>query len=101
MKLSASPSTPDMLAMSEEEQVFLSALCEELTTMLEDAERAMAEKFDAQMFDVDEASALWSLLPSKVRTAIKRGGSKPTSACPECHAIGTHTRHCSTGGRFA
>lgn len=62
-------------AMSEEEQEFLKALAVELIEMLENAERAMAKKYADQLFDTEEGLAFWSLLPSKVRTAIKRGGA--------------------------
>lgn len=62
-------------AMSDEEQVFLLLLAEELIEMLESAERAMAKKYADQLFDTEEGLAFWSLLPSKVRTAIKRGGT--------------------------
>ncbi len=60
-------------AMSEEEQAFLQALAAELIGMLECCELALATKYAAQMFDIDEGLAFWSLLPAKVRTAIKRG----------------------------
>jgi len=73
MKLTDTPCTPEFLSQSEEEQVFLRALAEEFIQQLEDCERAMAVKFDAQHFDLEEGNALWSLLPAKVRTAIKRG----------------------------
>ena len=58
---------------SEEEEAFLQALAVELIGMLEACERDMSDKFDAQLFDLDEGNACWSLLPAKVRTAIKRG----------------------------
>lgn len=73
MRLSAPPTAPDFIAQSEEEQAFLLSLATELIQQLEDCERAMAAKFDAQHFDLEEGNALWSLLPAKVRTAIKRG----------------------------
>ena len=62
-------------AMSEEEQAFLQTAANELIEMLESAEKAMAAKYAGQRFDLEEQLAVWSLLPSKVRTAIKRGGS--------------------------
>ena len=61
-------------SMSEEEQEFLTTLAGELITALEDCERALTAKVTAQLFDHEEYLALWSLLPAKVRTAIKRGG---------------------------
>lgn len=57
----------------EEEHSFLCALAQEFIGMLEDTERAMAKKIEAQRFDQDEYLAFWSYLPAKVRTAIKRG----------------------------
>lgn len=87
--------------MSEEEQAFLRKLAAEFIDSLEDTERALAAKYDAQMFDVDEGLAMWDLLPAKVKTAIKRGRETPKTVCPECQLAGTHTRHCSIGGRFA
>lgn len=62
-------------AMSEEEQAFLQSLANELIGMLESVEREMAKKYADQLFDTEEGLAIWSLLPAKVRTAIKRGGS--------------------------
>lgn len=58
---------------SEEEQEFLTGVAVDLIQMLEVTERAMAKKFDEQLFDLEEGNACWSLLPAKVRTAIKRG----------------------------
>lgn len=84
----------------EEEQAFLTDLADELLGMLEDAEKAIKTKLDAQMFDQDEYLALWGLLPAKVRTAIKRAG-ETQATCAECGVAGSHTRHCSVGGRFA
>lgn len=66
---------PEFHAMSEEEQLFLRGVASELIEILDTAERAMAKKYADQMFDIEEALACWSLLPSKVRTAIKRGGN--------------------------
>lgn len=65
------PTLPDHF--SEEEQQFLNLIALELIEQLEQCERAMALKFDAQLFDLEEGNACWSLLPAKVRTAIKRG----------------------------
>lgn len=101
MKLTAVPSTPEYLAESEEEQVFLRSLAEELLQQLEDCERAMAKRFDEQMMDMDEGNALWSLLPAKVRTAINRGRSQTPQICTQCGGCGSHTRNCTVGGRFA
>ena len=58
---------------SEEEQEFLQTVAIELIQQLEQCEKAMADKFDQQLFDLEEGNACWSLLPAKVRTAIKRG----------------------------
>lgn len=63
----------DFDKMSEEEQDFLRSLATEMIDQLEAVETALAVKFDAQLFDLEEGNALWSLLPAKVRTAIKRG----------------------------
>lgn len=63
---------PDIF-INEEEQEFLERVAQELIDILEDAEKALAKKIDEQRMDQDEYLALWSLLPAKVRTAIKRG----------------------------
>ncbi len=63
----------DFARMSEEEQEFLRDLATAFITVLEDCERALAKKFDDQLFGLEEGNALWSLLPAKVRTAITRG----------------------------
>lgn len=103
MKLTDSPSSPDFLAMSEEEQAFLLELANEMIGTLEDAERALVKKLDAQMFDTEEHVAFWGLLPAKVRTAISRGREldKPKVLCRECGVVNGHMRHCPIGGRFA
>jgi len=95
MKLEPAPSVT-----SEEEQEFLGNLAIEMVAMLEDTERALAKKYDEQLFDVDEGLAMWDLLPAKVKTAIKRGREGPKAVCSECGLSGTHIRHCSIGGRF-
>jgi hypothetical protein len=100
MKLTDAPA--EFIAENEEERDFLRSLANDLIDMLESTERAMAEKFNAQMFDLDEGNDLWSLLPAKVRTAIKRGGEKKSLvACLTCGGVGTHTRNCTVGGKFA
>lgn len=101
MKLAATPTSPEFLAESEEEQQFLQGLADGLIDTLETTERGMAKFFDDQMFDLDEGNALWSLLPAKVRTAIRRGREKAGGTCGECGGIGSHTRNCTVGGRFA
>lgn len=86
---------------SEEEQTFLQTLAIELIGTLDQTEQAMARKFDEQLFDLDEGNACWSLLPAKVRTAIRRGRERVGGICGECGGLGTHTRNCTIGGRFA
>lgn len=66
------PSFPELAAFPEGKQVELSALAEDLCDILTIAERTMASKVVGM--EMDEHLALWSLLPAKVRTAIKRGG---------------------------
>lgn len=100
MKLLATDS-PDFLAMSEEEREFLQGIAADLVKTLEDAERAIVSKLDAQMLDQDEVLALYGLLPSRVKTAIKRVNTPPGTLCAECGLTGAHTRFCPTGGRFA
>ncbi len=75
MKVSDEPISPDFLAMNEEEQEFLKNLAAEFIGSLEDCEKSLAKRYAEQRFDVDEGLAFWSLLPSKVRTAIKRGNA--------------------------
>lgn len=91
----------EFLEQSDEEQVFLRSLADELIAQLEDCEKAMAKTFDDQMMDLDEGNALWALLPAKVRTAIRRGRSGTPQVCNDCGGCGNHTRNCITGGRFA
>ena len=100
MKLTDTPGV--VIVEDEEEQKFLRSLANELIDMLESTERAMAEKFNGQLFDLDEGNDLWSLLPAKVRTAIRRGGEKKSLVvCVTCGGLGTHTRNCTVGGKFA
>lgn len=100
MKLTDAPA--EIVVQNDEEHKFLRSLANDLIDMLEATERAMAEKFNGQMFDLDEGNELWSLLPAKVRTAIKRGGEKKSLVvCVTCGGLGTHTRNCTVGGKFA
>jgi hypothetical protein len=101
MKLVATPSTPEFLSMSEEEQVFLRGIAEEIVGLLESAEAAMAARWAAVKLDQEEQLALWTILPARVRTAIKRVNAPPAVECAECGLTGAHARNCPIGGRFA
>jgi hypothetical protein len=101
VKLAATPTAPEFLAMSEEEQAFLQEIATNLLTTLEEAERAVARSLAAQNLDQEEQLALWALLPAKVKTAIKRANAPPGTLCTICGLTGSHTRHCSIGGKFA
>ena len=101
MKLANIPDSPYFLSMSEEERAFLQGVAAELVKTLEDAERAVAQKLDEQRLDQDEHLALWELLPSRVKTAIKRVNTPPGVLCNECGLTGAHIRNCPAGGKFA
>lgn len=100
MKLTDAPA--EFVVRNKEQETFLQDLANDLIDMLESTERAMNAKFNGQNFDLDEGNDLWSLLPAKVRTAIRRGGEKRSLVtCLECGGVGTHTRNCTVGGKFA
>ena len=65
---------PKRLNETEEGRKVLAELAMEMIAVLEDAEKRLTQMIEGQHFDQDEYLALWSLLPSKVRTAIKRSG---------------------------
>lgn len=74
MKLTDEPMTPDLSALPVDEQEFIKDLAKGLIEMLDAAEKAIAERLSNERLEQEEMLAVWSLLPSKVRTAIKRSG---------------------------
>ena len=62
--------------MSEEEQEFLTGIAEHLIAVVVNAEKEVAHYIAGQRLDQEEYLAVWGLLPSKVRTAIKRGSGE-------------------------
>lgn len=61
------------LAMSEEEQEFLRELADKIRIALEIGEAEAGRFLASQTLQMEEELALWYLLPSNVRSAIKRG----------------------------
>ena len=62
-------------AMDEEERVFLQDVADEVRRILiADGEAAGAAYLVGQRLGIDEHMALWWLLPSHIRSALKRGG---------------------------
>lgn len=74
MKLTDEPTSPDLSALPADEQEFIKGLAVTLIEMLDTAEKAIAERLSSERLEQEEMLAVWSLLPSKVRTAIKRSG---------------------------
>lgn len=74
MRLTDEPTSPDLSTFPADEQEFLKGLAKTLIDMLDAAERALAERLSVERLEESEVLAVWSLLPPKVRTAIKRGG---------------------------
>ncbi len=64
---------PKRLNETEEGRKALAELAMEMIALLEETERGLCHMIATQHFDLEEELYLWSLLPSKVRTAIKRG----------------------------
>ncbi len=64
---------PKRLNETEEGRKALAELAMEMISVLEEAEKQLGNMVASQHFDLEEELYLWSLLPSKVRTAIKRG----------------------------
>lgn len=76
MLLKDSPTSPDFLALPKDEQEFLLKVAGRLKDMLADTEKAMANEVSSHRLENEELLALWGLLPSGVRSAIKRGGAQ-------------------------
>lgn len=62
-------------AVHDEQPAYIETLANELIDMLNKAEIAIANKISDARLEQDEYLAVWGLLPSKVRTAIKRAGN--------------------------
>jgi len=61
-------------AMSEEEQQFLLGVADDVRyTLIEKGEKAASDWLAAQRLDMEEMLALYHLLPSHIRAALKRG----------------------------
>ena len=62
-----------MDSIPEEEQIYLKELAMELIDLCEKEEPKKAwVKLEAENLDAEQKIALWTLLPSKVRTALKK-----------------------------
>ncbi len=60
-------------AMNEEEQQFLLGVVDKATILLDEGNpKGAYELIEAEKLDSDEMTALWSRLPSKARTALKK-----------------------------
>lgn len=70
---SAAPVSASFLALEQSRRDLVLKLADEMIESLLAAEKEMVRKLDAARLDLDEELALWGVLPSKVRTAIKRG----------------------------
>lgn len=62
-------------SMSEEEQEFLRGVAAEVRELLKQGQTKEAAKKCACNLDTEEQLALWSLLDSKERAAIKKAGT--------------------------
>lgn len=70
----SNPTTTDILALPPDRQSPMVELADKLIEMLNATEKAMADRLSDARLDQEEMLAVWSLLPSKVRSAIKRCG---------------------------
>ena len=72
-KVIITPTQGAMDSISEEEQIYLKELAMELIDLCEKEEPKTAwVKLEAENLDAEQKIALWTLLPSKVRTALKK-----------------------------
>ena len=72
-KVIITPTQGAMDNISEEEQIYLKELAMELIDLCEKEEPKKAwVKLEAENLDAEQKIALWTLLPSKVRTALKK-----------------------------
>jgi len=72
-KVIITPTQGAMDSIPEEEQIYLKELAMELIDLCEKEEPKKAwVKLEAENLDAEQKIALWTLLPSKVRTALKK-----------------------------
>jgi len=72
-KVIITPTQGAMDSISEEEQIYLKELAMELIALCDKEEPKTAwVKLEAENLDAEQKIALWTLLPSKVRTALKK-----------------------------
>ena len=72
-KVIITPTQGAMDSIPEEEQIYLKELAMELIALCEKEEPKKAwVKLEAENLDAEQKIALWTLLPSKVRTALKK-----------------------------
>jgi hypothetical protein len=72
-KVIITPTQGAMDNISEEEQIYLKELAMELIALCDGEEPKTAwVKLEAENLDAEQKIALWTLLPSKVRTALKK-----------------------------
>lgn len=72
-KVIITPTQGAMDSIPEEEQIYLKELAMELIDLCEKEEPKTAwVKLEAENLDAEQKIALWTLLPSKVRTALKK-----------------------------
>jgi hypothetical protein len=72
-KVIITPTQGAMDSITEEEQIYLKELAMELIALCEKEEPKTAwVKLEAENLDAEQKIALWTLLPSKVRTALKK-----------------------------
>jgi len=72
-KVIITPTQGAMDSIPEEEQIYLKELAMELIALCDSEEPKKAwVKLEAENLDAEQKIALWTLLPSKVRTALKK-----------------------------
>ena len=72
-KVIITPTQGAMDSIPEEEQIYLKELAMELIALCDSEEPKTAwVKLEAENLDAEQKIALWTLLPSKVRTALKK-----------------------------
>jgi hypothetical protein len=74
-----------MAALEIEQQNYLRELGEEVTDLFNSEEHGVGIAFDrieAEKLDSDQKVALWSVLPSNVRTGLKKEGEQRKAKVP-------------------
>lgn len=78
-----SPTMGEMAALPIEEQTYLRELADELVLIFNNPEAGVPiafDKLEAENLEADQRVALWSVMPSNVRSAIKKEGAARRAA---------------------